>query len=111
MKYFKYFLLTFGVIFLDQVVKLAVNDNMYKGEEISIIGDVFKLHYTTNPGMAFGMEIGGEYGKLILTLFRLVAMVGIAWFLVHLAKKGTPQGMLWCIGLILGGAIGNVIDS
>lgn len=111
MKYFKYFLLTLGVIVLDQAVKLAVNAYMYKGEEIQIIGDFFKLHYTTNPGMAFGMVIGGDYGKLILTLFRLVAMIGIAWYLVHLSKKGVHQGLLWCIALILGGAIGNVIDS
>jgi signal peptidase II len=111
MKYYKYFLLSLGVILLDQVVKLLVFFNMYKGEEISIIGDVFKLHYTTNPGMAFGMEIGGEYGKLFLTLFRLIAMVGIAWYLIKLAQKDTTPGLLWCIALILGGAIGNVVDS
>jgi signal peptidase II len=111
MKYYKYFLLTVGVIILDQIVKLLVADHMYLGEEIPLIGDVFKLHYTLNPGMAFGMKIGGEHGKLILTSFRLVAMVGIAWYLVHLAKKGAHSGLLWAIGSILGGAIGNVIDS
>lgn len=111
MKYFKYFLLTIGVIVVDQIVKLMVNAKMYRGEEIPLIGDFFKLHYTTNPGMAFGLELGGDYGKLILTLFRLVAMVGIAWYLVNLAKKGAHTGLLWCIASILGGAIGNVIDS
>lgn len=111
MKYYRYFLLSLVIIVIDQIVKLLVHFNMYQGEEISIIGDVFKLHYTTNPGMAFGIEIAGEYGKLILTLFRLVAMVAIAWYLMKLAKKNAPQGLLWCIALILGGAIGNVVDS
>lgn len=111
MKYFKYFLLTFGVILIDQLVKLAVYENMYVGEEIPLIGDVFKLHYTLNPGMAFGIELGGDHGKLILTSFRLVAMVGIAWYLYSLAKKGHHPGLLWSMALILGGAVGNVIDS
>ena len=113
MKYYKYFLLSLGVIFLDQIVKLLVHFNMYIGEEFPVIPglDFFKIHYTVNPGMAFGWEIGGDYGKLFLTLFRLVAMVGIAWYLIRLAKKDTHPGMLWSIALILGGAIGNVIDS
>lgn len=111
MKYYKYFFLTLGVIVLDQIVKLLVYSNMYLHEEIPVFGDVFKLNYTLNPGMAFGMEIGGDHGKLILTAFRLFAMVGIAWYLIKLAKKDAPSGLLWCIGSILGGAIGNVIDS
>ncbi|MBX9850564.1 MAG: lipoprotein signal peptidase [Cytophagaceae bacterium] len=113
MKYYKYFLLTLGVIIVDQAVKLLVYYNMYEGEEFPIISgiDFLKIHYTTNPGMAFGWQIGGDYGKLILTAFRLVAMVAIAWYLVRLAKKGAHSGLLWCIGSILGGAIGNVIDS
>jgi signal peptidase II len=86
---------------------------MYVGEEFVVFPGLnfFKIHYTTNPGMAFGLEIGGDNGKLILTLFRLVAMVGISWYLVKLAKKDTHPGLLWSIALILGGAIGNVVDS
>jgi signal peptidase II len=79
--------------------------------QIILIGDWFKLHYTLNPGMAFGMQIGSEHGKLILTLFRLIAVSGIAYYLFYLAKKGVPKGLVWCIALILGGAIGNVVDS
>ena len=96
---------------LDQAVKMLVHFKMYRGEEIKIFGDWFKLHYTTNPGMAFGMEIGGSYGKLVLSAFRLVAMVGIGYYLYRLAKRDVPQGLLWCIALILGGAIGNLFDS
>ncbi|SHJ92988.1 signal peptidase II [Reichenbachiella agariperforans] len=113
MKYYKYFLISLGVILLDQVVKLVVHFNMDMGVngQIQIIGEYFKLHYLTNPGMAFGMKLGTEYGKLFLTLFRLVAMVGIGYYLYTLIKKEVSTGLLVCIALILGGAIGNVIDS
>lgn len=113
MKITKFYLLSIAIIALDQVVKLLVHYNMEMGlaGQIQVFGDWFKLHYTLNPGMAFGMELGSEYGKLILTLFRLVAMVGIAYYLYYLAQKKVHQGLLWCIALILGGAIGNVIDS
>ena len=112
MKYYKFYLLSIGIILLDQIVKLWVHHSMQSiGTEIPVFDDWFKLHYTLNPGMAFGMELGGIYGKLILSIFRLFAMAGIAWYLYHLAKKNVSPGLLWCIALILGGAIGNVIDS
>lgn len=111
MKYFKFYLLTIGIIALDQIVKLLVYYNMDLGYEIPVFGEWFKIHYTVNPGMAFGLEIGAEFGKLALTFFRLIAMVGIGYYLFNLIKKGVPQGLCWCIALILGGAVGNVIDS
>ncbi|MGL1887516.1 MAG: lipoprotein signal peptidase [Reichenbachiella sp.] len=113
MKYYKYFLISLIVIIIDQVVKLWVHYNMDMGVsgQIQIIGEYFKLHYLTNPGMAFGMKLDTEYGKLILTSFRLVAMVGIGYYLYTLIKKDMHVGLLWCIALILGGAIGNVVDS
>lgn len=113
MKYYKYFLLSLGVIIIDQVVKLLVHFNMEMGMpgQIHVIGDFFKLYYLTNPGMAFGMKLDFEYGKLMLTVFRLFAMVGIGYYLYLLIQKGVHRGMLICIALILGGAIGNVVDS
>ncbi len=111
--YFKYYLLTIGVIVLDQIVKLLVHFYMdfgYAGQ-IRVFGDWFKLYYTTNPGMAFGFELGSQYGKLILSTFRIGAMFVIGYYLYKLAKKGMHPGLLWSIALILGGAIGNVIDS
>ncbi|WP_242921638.1 lipoprotein signal peptidase [Pontibacter liquoris] len=113
MKYWKYYLVAIGVILLDQAVKLIVHYNMEMGMpgEIKLIDDWLKLHYTLNPGMAFGVELGSSYGKLILTLFRLVAMFGISYYLYYLIKHQAPKGLLWCIGLILGGAIGNLVDS
>lgn len=113
MKYYKYYLVSLIIIAVDQGIKLLVHFNMDMGVhgQIPILGDVFKLHYLTNPGMAFGMKIGLEYGKLFLTLFRLVAMVGIGYYLYILIKRDVHAGLLWCIALILGGAIGNVVDS
>ncbi len=113
MKYYKYFLISLAVILIDQVVKLYVHFNVDYGlpGQIQVIGDWFKIHYTLNPGMAFGLTIGSVYGKLILSIFRLIAMVGIAYYLYRLATRGAHKGFLVCIALILGGAIGNVIDS
>ena len=113
MKYIKYFFATLGVIIVDQIVKLLVHFNMAYGEpgQIKVFGNWFKLHYTLNEGMAFGIRLGSEYGKLGLSLFRLFAMVAIGWYLYKMAKKGMHQGLLWCIALILGGAVGNIVDS
>ena len=106
-------MISIGIILLDQAVKMLVHFNMDMGiqGQIRVFGDVFKLHYLTNPGMAFGMKLGTVYGKLVLTVFRLFAMVGIAYYLYMLIKKNVPSGLLFCVALILGGAIGNVIDS
>lgn len=111
MKYFRFYLLTIGIILLDQVVKLLIDYHMDLGQEIPVFGEWFKIHYTVNPGMAFGLELGSEFGKLALTTFRLIAMVGIGYYLYNLIKNMVPQGLSWCIALILGGAVGNVIDS
>jgi signal peptidase II len=109
--YYKYFFISIIVILIDQTVKMLVHFNMLLGSEINVIGDWFILHYVQNPGMAFGMEIGIANGKLLLTLFRLVAMIGIGYYLYILIKKGMNWGLLISIALILGGAVGNVIDS
>lgn len=113
MKLYKYYLLALGVIILDQVVKLLVHFNMEMGTmgEVDVFGEWFKLHYLLNPGMAFGLKSSHEYGKLLLTLFRLAAMVGIGYYIYYLYQKKAKAGLLWCMGLILGGAVGNVIDS
>ena len=108
-----FYLITLVVIALDQIVKMVVHFNMTMGTrgQIKIFGDWFKLHYLTNPGMAFGMEMPFENSKMILTLFRLAAMFAIGYYLYHLYKKPSPNGLLICIAMILGGAIGNLIDS
>ena len=106
---FKFFLLTLVLIALDQSVKLAVHHYMAPGfaGQISVVGDWLKLHYVLNPGMAFGMQLGHEYGKLLLSVFRLFAMVGIGYYLVMLARRGAPDGLLWAMAMILAGAVGR----
>lgn len=111
MKVYRYFLIALAVIIIDQTTKLLVHNNMYLQQEINVVGDWFRLHYLLNPGMAFGIRWNNEFGKLTLTIFRIGAMFGIGYYLVKMARKDTHSGFLWCMGLILGGAIGNVIDS
>lgn len=79
--------------------------------QIVLLGDWLKLHYTLNPGMAFGMQIGGDNGKLILTVFRIIAISGIGWYLAGAVQKKMKAPFLTCISLILGGATGNLLDS
>ena len=109
----KYFLISLAVIFLDQSVKILVHNTMEMGNagQIHIFGDWFKLHYLTNPGMAFGIKLDFKFGKLILTFFRIGAMFAIGYYLYSLILKREHIGLLICIALILGGAIGNLIDS
>lgn len=111
MKIAKYFLLAFGVILIDQASKLLVHEYMYLHQEINVIGDWFRLHYLLNPGMAFGIRWENEFGKLALTVFRIAAMIGIGYYLLKMSAKSVHSGFLWCLALILGGAVGNVIDS
>lgn len=112
---YKYFWLTFLLIVIDQIIKIAIHKYLqYEGNEVPIIGNFFKLHYVLNKGMAFGMTldfIPKPYGKIVLSLFRIVAMFGIGAYLVSLARKKAHVGLLWSIAAILGGAIGNVVDS
>ncbi len=111
MKVYKYFLIALLIICLDQTSKLLVHKYMYLHEEVNVIGDWFRLHYLLNPGMAFGIKWDSEFGKLALTLFRIMAMFGIGYYLVRMTNKKSHPGFLVCMALILGGAIGNVIDS
>jgi signal peptidase II len=111
---YKYFWLTLLLIAIDQLIKYYVHQTLvFEGNERLLIGHWFKLHYVLNKGMAFGMELTflGDYGKIVLSLFRLVAMFGIGYYLVRLARRNAHEGLLWSIAAILGGAIGNVIDS
>jgi len=99
------------VLLVDQSLKIWVKTHFYLDEEIRIIGNWFLLHFVENRGMAFGLEIAGKFGKVLLTLFRIVAATAIFYYLLKLIKKGIPNGLLICISLIIAGAFGNVIDS
>ncbi|RFZ91943.1 lipoprotein signal peptidase [Mucilaginibacter conchicola] len=109
--YTRPFLTAALIILADQIIKIWVRKHMAIGEEIKFLGDRGMLHYTENNGMAFGMELGGELGKLALTLFRIVAVFGIGYALVHLIKHKYHRGLIMMVALILAGALGNIIDS
>lgn len=84
---------------------------MFLGQEIPVFGNWFILHFTENNGMAFGMELGGEWGKLALSLFRIMAVGGIFYLLNYFYKKEEPKGILIGFSLVLAGAVGNILDS
>src|SRR6187402_940668 len=114
MKVYRFFLLALFVIIIDQASKLLVHHYMQLHDEITVFGNDqygFKLHYLLNPGMAFGLKWDSEFGKLALTVFRIAAMFGIAWYLYKSYIRRAHNGFLICLALILGGAVGNVIDS
>ena len=106
----KIFFTSFILLLLDQTLKIWIKTSFVLGEEYEIF-DWFIIHFTENNGMAFGIELGGYTGKKILSLFRIIVVgVGII-YLFNLTKKKISDGALIALGLIIGGAIGNIIDS
>jgi signal peptidase II len=103
-------LLIFLILFADQVLKIWIKTHMYIGQEIHIFGNRGMLHFIENNGMAFGMEMGGKPGKLILSIFRIIAICGIGWYLSTLIKKKANLGLILAVSVIMAGAIGNIID-
>lgn len=108
----KSLLIIFAILIVDQVLKIWIKTHMSIGDEIVVFKDWFILHFVENNGMAFGFEFNGNYGKLFLSVFRMLAVVAIGWYLFKLTRqKNVPMGFIVCISLIFAGAIGNIIDS
>lgn len=102
----------FLILLLDQASKILVKTTMAIGEAIPIIGKWFYILFIENNGMAFGWEISGaSWGKIILSLFRIVAVVFLFWLMRYLVKKEVKFGPLFGIALIIAGALGNIIDG
>lgn len=95
---------------LDQALKIWVKTHMYLGQEYQVF-DWFYIHFTENNGMAFGMEFGGDWGKLGLSLFRIVFVVFMASFLLKLIRKNADKVLIVSLSLVLAGAVGNIIDG
>ncbi|UFH36129.1 lipoprotein signal peptidase [Flavobacterium acetivorans] len=107
----KAYLLIFLILIVDQLSKIYIKTNFILGEEVEVF-NWFKILFIENEGMAWGTEIPGEYGKLILTLFRLGAVVGIGyWLWDSVERKHSSNYLIVSIALILAGAFGNIIDS
>jgi len=110
-KFFIPFVILSSILVLDQVFKFYIKNHFYLGEEISVMGDWFKLHFTENYGMAFGLEFGGKTGKIILTLFRIIFVGVIGYYIKTLIDKNTKPIYVYGWVFIVAGALGNIIDS
>ena len=106
----KLFLMGALLILIDQVSKILVKTQMTIGEGFSVLGDWFQLYFIENKGMAFGMAFGGAVGKFLLTLFRIVLVGFLFWYVHRLLQRKAPMGVLVGVVLILVGALGNIID-
>lgn len=98
------------ILLIDQISKFYIKTNFVLGEEIRVF-DWFRILFVENEGMAWGAKIPGTYGKLFLTLFRIVAIGGIGYWLWDSIRKNSPRILILSIAFIFAGAMGNIIDS
>lgn len=103
-------MLIFIILLVDQVSKIYIKTNFVLGEEIRVF-DWFRILFIENEGMAWGTVIPGEYGKLILTVFRILAVIGIGYWLWDAVRKHSSNYLIVAVALIFAGAFGNIIDS
>jgi signal peptidase II len=99
------------IIFIDQAIKFYIKLNYFIGEEHAMIGSWARLHFVENEGMAWGLKFGGGFGKIILTLFRLGAVIWGSFLIKGFIEKKYHNGFIFCAALIFAGAVGNLIDS
>lgn len=99
------------IVLADQALKIYIKTNYYIGESHSVIGQWFRLYFIENEGMAYGWSFGGQWGKMLLTLFRLAAVIFGVFYIRNLIKQKYHPGFIVCVALIFAGALGNLIDS
>lgn len=99
------------LLLADQLLKIWIKTHLALGEAIIVVPDWFQLRFVENPGFAFGMELGKDWGKLFLSLFRVVMAGGICWYMWRLLRAKAPVGVIVGFALIFAGAVGNIIDS
>jgi len=105
-------LLLVGIILiLDQLLKVYIKTHFSLGEEVLLIGRYFRLHFIENNGMAFGMQFGGNIGKIILSVIRIIAVGVIFYILLKSIRKQEKKILIFSLSLVLAGAMGNIIDS
>lgn len=107
----KAFFIVAVILILDQLFKWWIKTHMHLGEEIPVLGNWFILHFTENEGMAFGITFGGKSGKLILSIFRIIAVIFLGLYIQRLVKRNAQGGLIISFSLIFAGALGNIIDS
>ncbi len=99
------------ILFIDQAIKFYIKLNYFIGEEHALIGSWARLHFIENEGMAWGLKFGGGFGKILLTLFRLGAVIWGSFLIKGFIQKKYHNGFIFCAALIYAGAVGNLIDS
>jgi signal peptidase II len=108
----KAYVFIFLIILIDQISKVYIKTHFVLDDFIKVFNqDWWQIRFVENEGMAWGIELPGNYGKLALTVFRILAVGGIAWWLWDSIRKRSSQYLVVAIILIMGGAIGNIIDS
>lgn len=105
------FLLICLIVVADQALKIYIKTHYHAGESHAIIGNWFRLYFIENEGMAYGWKFGGDWGKMLLTLFRLAAVVFGIFYIKKIIEKKYHPGFIVCAALIFSGALGNLIDS
>ncbi len=100
------------MLIIDQALKIYIKTTFCYNQDVPILGqDWARLHFVENEGMAFGITFGWEYGKLLLSSFRILMVAGLIWYIRMLLAADAPLGFLYSVGLITAGALGNIIDS
>ena len=107
----KSILVVFLILLIDQTLKIIIKTNMFMYQDFPVAGHWFILKFIENNGMAFGFDLPGDYGKMILSIFRIIAVVAIIFYMRYLIRTGHPAGLIISVSLILAGALGNIIDS
>ncbi len=104
-----------GVIFIillaDQILKVVVKTQMTLYQQIPVLGNWGILHFVENNGMAFGLSLPGILGKILLTTFRIVAVIAIGFYLRHLIRIRAHTGLIITLSMVMAGALGNIVDS
>lgn len=100
----------FSVVFIDQFSKVWIKTNVLLHEVVGSVG-FLKFHFIENPGMAFGMTFGGDWGKIVLSLFRVLMIIGLGFVIRNLIENKAHKGLILSISLVFAGALGNILDS
>ncbi|MGN6530241.1 MAG: lipoprotein signal peptidase [Ginsengibacter sp.] len=105
------FLIIFLIVVADQVLKIYIKTHYHPGESHPVLGQWFRLYFIENEGMAYGWKLGGGFGKMMLTLFRLAAVIFGVFYLNRIIQKKYNAGYIVCVAFVFAGALGNLIDS
>lgn len=99
------------IVIADQALKIYIKTHYHAGESHAVLGNWFQLYFIENEGMAYGWKLGGEWGKMALTLFRLAAVIFGVFYIKKIIENKHSKGFIICVALIFAGALGNLIDS